>query len=115
MPLLSQYATLWSVPTRSVSPFQPGDLILHATHGVGRYVGTKTVKAEDGSTAEYFQLDFAEGDRVFVPAEHVARLSRYVGDDPALARLTAGVERRTPYSRAPKPPTPTPTPTPTTQ
>ena len=101
-----------------VSPFQPGDLIVHATHGISRYVGIRLLQAEDGSTAEYIQLEYAEGDRVFVPVEHVDRLSRYLGEGVDLARLTAAVERRTPYSRLQKPTTPatptTPT-TPTTQ
>lgn len=93
------------VSTKFVSPFDPGELIMHATHGIGRYAGTRMVKADDGSTSEYFQLDFAEGDRVFVPVEHVDRLSRYLGEHVGLARLTAAVERRTPYTRLPKPAT----------
>jgi len=63
------------------------------------------VEADDGTSAEYFQLDFAERDRVFVLVEHVERLSRYLGEDVGLARLTAGVERWTPYSRLHKPTT----------
>jgi transcription-repair coupling factor (superfamily II helicase) len=91
------------VSPKFVSPFHPGDLIVHATHGISRYAGTRMVKADDGSTAEYFQLDYAEGDRIFVPIEHVARLSRYLGENVGLARLTAAVGRRTPYTRLPKP------------
>jgi transcription-repair coupling factor (superfamily II helicase) len=103
------------MPTRFVSPFHPGELVLHSTHGISRYVGIRVIQADDGSTAEYFELDYAEGDRVLVPVEHVARLSRHLGEGVDLARLTAAVERRTPYSRLQKPattPTPTPTPTP---
>ena len=91
------------VPPKFASPFKPGELIVHATHGLSRFIGMRLLKAEDGSTAEYFQLDYAEGDRIFVPIEHVARLSKYLGGDAALAKLTAGVERKTPYSRAQKP------------
>jgi len=97
------------VPAKFVSPFQPGELLVHATHGISRYAGTRVVKADDGSTSEYFQLDYAEGDRVFVPVEHVGRLSKHLGDAVDLARLTAGVERRTPYSRQQKPATATTT------
>ena len=80
--------------------------MLHATHGVSRYAGTRLLQAADGSKAEYFQLDYADGDRVFVPIEHIDRLSKYIGEDVSLNRLTAAVERRTPYSRYPKPATP---------
>lgn len=65
------------------------------------------MQAGDGSEAEYLQLDYADGDRVFVPIEHVDRLSKHIGIDVSLARLSAAVERRTPYSRYPKPATPT--------
>ena len=95
-----------------ISPFQPGELVVHATHGVSRYAGTRRLQAGDGSEAEYIQLDYADGDRVFVPIEHVDRLSKHIGVAVGLARLSAAVERRTPYSRYPKPAGPTePTPT----
>jgi len=73
-------------------------------------VGTREVEATDGTIAQYFQLDYAEGHRVFVPVEHVGRLSKYVGEEAALARLTTS-EQRSPYSRSQKPAaTPTPAP-----
>jgi transcription-repair coupling factor (superfamily II helicase) len=93
------------VPAGFVSPFQPGELVVHATHGVSRYAGTRLLQAGDGSKAEYIQLDYADGDRVFVPIEHVDRLSKHIGEEVGLTRLSAAVERRTPYTRFPKPPT----------
>ena len=73
-------------------------------------MGTREVEATDGTIAQYFQLDYAEGHRVFVPVEHVARLSKYVGEEAALARLTTTAQR-SPYSRSQKPAaTPTPAP-----
>ena len=93
------------MPAGFVSPFQPGELVVHATHGVSRYAGTRLLQAGDGSKAEYIQLDYADGDRVFVPIEHVDRLSKHTGEEVGLTRLSAAVERRTPYTRFPKPPT----------
>ena len=84
------------------SPFNPGELVMHTTHGLSRYAGTRLLESTDGTTAQYFQLDYAEGHRVFVPIEHVARLSKYLGEEATLARLTTG-EQRSPYSRSPKP------------
>jgi transcription-repair coupling factor (superfamily II helicase) len=96
------------LPAKFASPFNPGELVLHTTHGLSRYVGTKLVEATDGTSAQYFQLDYADGHRVFVPVEHVGRLSKYLGEEAALARLTT-TEQRSPYSRSQKPATP-PTP-----
>lgn len=93
------------LPAKFASPFNPGELVLHTTHGLSRYVGTKLVEASDGTSAQYFQLDYADGHRVFVPVEHVERLSKYLGEEAALARLTT-TEQRSPYSRSQKPAAP---------
>ena len=90
------------LPAKVDSPFVPGELVLHSTHGLSRYVGTRLLEATDGTSAQYFQLDYAEGQRVFVPVEHVGRLSKYLGEEAALARLTT-TEQRSPYSRSQKP------------
>jgi transcription-repair coupling factor (superfamily II helicase) len=95
------------LPAKFVSPFSPGELVLHTTHGLSRYAGTKLVEASDGTSAQYFQLEYAEGHRVFVPVEHVERLSKYVGEEATLARLTT-TEQRSPYSRSAKPAVSTP-------
>ena len=89
--------------TKFASPFQPGQLVVHATHGVSRYAGTKMMEGADGRSEEYFQLEYADGHRVFVPIEHVARLTKHVGDEVALTRLTVEFQRRSPYGRLPKP------------
>jgi transcription-repair coupling factor (superfamily II helicase) len=85
------------------SPFQPGELVVHATHGISRYVGTRFLQADDGSKAEYLELDYARGDRIFVPVEHVGRLTKHTGEDTDLSRLSASAERRTAYTRNTKP------------
>src|SRR2546429_5768631 len=76
------------LPAKFASPFNPGELVLHTTHGLSRYAGTRLLEATDGTSAQYFQLDYADGHRVFVPVEHVERLSKYLGEESALARLT---------------------------
>ena len=99
-------------------PFKPGDLIVHATHGLGRFSGMRTMGEENG---QYLQLDYASGDRVFVPLENLDRVTKYIGDEVDVARLTSKESpSRSPYARPANPnaghtsiPTPTPTPTPT--
>jgi len=89
---------LVELPAKFASPFNPGELVLHTTHGLSRYVGTRLLEATDGTSAQYY----ADGHRVFVPVEHVERLSKYLGEESALARLTTS-EQRSPYSRSQKP------------
>ncbi len=91
------------MPAEFTSPFLPGELVLHITHGLSRYTGTRQMESADGTTGQYLQLEYAQGDRILVPVEHVSRLSKYIGDDVALARLNSEVQRRSPYSRFQKP------------
>ncbi|TME21400.1 MAG: transcription-repair coupling factor, partial [Chloroflexi bacterium] len=66
--------------------FEPGDLIVHVDHGIGRFVGMRLM-GEDGQGREYMQLDYAEGDKLYVPVEHLDRVQKYVGGGDAAPRL----------------------------
>jgi transcription-repair coupling factor (superfamily II helicase) len=66
---------------------EPGDLAVHVVHGVGRYVGMQTREIGE-MKADYLVLEFAEGDRLYVPADQLDLVSRYIGgEDPKLHRL----------------------------
>ncbi|MBW8481597.1 transcription-repair coupling factor [Actinomadura parmotrematis] len=72
-----------------VDPLQlhAGDYVVHEQHGVGRYVEmvSRTVQ---GATREYLILEYAKGDRLFVPTDQLEELTRYVGGEaPSLHRL----------------------------
>ena len=67
----------------------PGNYVVHVDHGIGRFVGTQQVGGADDER-EYLTLEYAEGDRLYVPTDHLDRLSPYVapGDSPpSLTRL----------------------------
>jgi len=66
-----------------------GDYVVHADHGIARYGGLVR-RSMDGVEREYLELQYAEGDRLYVPADQLEALSRYVGPSdhpPALTRL----------------------------
>lgn len=67
----------------------PGDLIVHVDHGVGRYNGLETVTAA-GAPHECIALEYAGGDRLFLPVENIELLSRYGHDDGLLDKLGGG-------------------------
>jgi transcription-repair coupling factor (superfamily II helicase) len=66
--------------------FEPGDLIVHVDHGIGRFTGMRLM-GEDGQEREYMQLEYADGDKLFVPVEHLDRVQKYVGGGDAAPRL----------------------------
>jgi transcription-repair coupling factor (superfamily II helicase) len=86
------------MPTRrkkQIDPLElkPGDYVVHEQHGVGRYVemAQRTVQ---GATREYLVLEYgsskrgAPPDRLYVPADTLDQVTRYVGgEQPSLDRL----------------------------
>jgi transcription-repair coupling factor (superfamily II helicase) len=64
----------------------PGDLVVHAEHGIGRYHGLVTL-AIDGQDADYLLLEYAEGNRLYLPVERMAAVSKYVGTGEGPGRL----------------------------
>ena len=73
----------------TAADLKPGDYVVHEDHGVGRFVGfdTKTVA---GVTRDYVDLEFRGEDKLFIPHDQLAKISRYIGADgrdPALSKL----------------------------
>ena len=67
----------------------PGDYVVHVHHGIGRYRGLVQMPA-DGSAREYLLLEYAQGDRLYVPVEQIHLVQRYIGaegEHPRLHRL----------------------------
>ncbi len=72
-----------------VDPLQlrAGDPVVHEQHGVGRYV-EMVQRTVAGATREYLILEYAKGDRLFVPTDQLEQVTRYVGGEaPSLDRL----------------------------
>ncbi|MBN9494441.1 DEAD/DEAH box helicase [bacterium] len=72
-----------------ISDLEVGDYLVHADHGIGRFGGIVRRSVENVER-EYLELQYAEGDRIYVPADQVESVSRYVGPSdhpPALTRL----------------------------
>ncbi|HRX40308.1 MAG TPA: transcription-repair coupling factor, partial [Parvularculaceae bacterium] len=59
-----------------------GDIVVHVDHGVGRYIGLKTLEIQ-GAPHDCLQLEYAGGDKLFLPVENIDLLSRFGSDDPA--------------------------------
>ena len=68
-------------------PFKPGDYVVHVSHGIAYFKGIVT-RENDGDMRDYLQLEYAEGDQLFVPVERLDRVTRYVGPEGNAPRLT---------------------------
>ncbi len=67
----------------------PGDLVVHIEHGIGRYNGLETITAA-GAPHECLVLEYAGGDRLFLPVENIELLSRYGQEVGMLDKLGSG-------------------------
>jgi transcription-repair coupling factor (superfamily II helicase) len=62
-----------------------GDIVVHSDHGIGRFIGLKTIEAA-GAPHDCIEIHYAGDDRLFLPVENIELLSRY-GSDSAEAVL----------------------------
>ena len=72
-----------------LSELVPGEYVVHVDHGVSRFAGTVHMES-DGEQREYLVLEYAEGDKLYVPTEHLDRVSPYLAPNdqsPSLTRL----------------------------
>ncbi len=75
---------------RSLTELAPGAPVVHERHGVGRYRGLATLDA-GGVSGEFLHLEYADGDRLYVPVLSLHLVSRYAGAEHApLHKLGSG-------------------------
>jgi transcription-repair coupling factor (superfamily II helicase) len=74
---------------RSFTELRTGDIVVHEDHGVARFAGFETRTVAE-VTRDYLYLEYQGDDRVFVPTDQLAKISRYVGaggEHPPLSKL----------------------------
>jgi transcription-repair coupling factor (superfamily II helicase) len=71
---------------RQLNDLEPGSPVVHEEHGVGRYIGLTTLEA-GGIKAEFLHLEYADGDKLYVPVHALELISRYTGTSPENAPL----------------------------
>jgi transcription-repair coupling factor (superfamily II helicase) len=71
-----------------LATLSPGDLVVHADHGIGRYEGLTQIPVQK-APHDCVALEYAGGDKLYVPVENIDILSRYgsESDGVALDRL----------------------------
>ncbi len=76
-------------PIKNTSLLSPGDFVVHEDFGVGRFVGLSRITVA-GSERETVQLEYRDGDKLYVPIDKIHRLQKYTGREgfsPQLSKL----------------------------
>lgn len=78
-----------------LSEIEPGDLVVHIDYGIGRFIGISSANSEDGT--QNLIVEYAKGDKLYVPVGQIERLTKYIGAPGFKPRLnnlgTSGWER----------------------
>ena len=82
---------------RDLADLRPGAPVVHEEHGVGRYQGLQIIDTGE-VTAEFLVLEYAGGDKLYVPVSALHLVSRYTGAA-SRARPAAPPGRRTSGTR----------------
>jgi transcription-repair coupling factor (superfamily II helicase) len=65
------------IPLDSFVDIEPGDLVVHIDHGIGKYIGLQRIR-RDGKLKDHFVLEYAGGDRLYAEAGDLGKIQRYV-------------------------------------
>ncbi len=87
--LITQARTLRSAPSRkkkhrkgeeirTLADITPGDLVVHALHGIGRFLGIRKLELE-GVTKDYITIQYAGKENLYVPVTQLDMVSKYIG------------------------------------
>ena len=64
----------------------PGDYVVHSMHGIGKYIGLKTIETE-GIHRDYIEIAYAGTDKLFLPANNLDQLQKYIGNEGDVPRI----------------------------
>lgn len=73
----------------NINDLKTGDYVVHLHHGIGIYTGLSKQEL-DGEIKDYLTIEYAQGDKLHIPAEQINFLSRYRGSNqsaPVLSRM----------------------------
>ena len=73
----------------SYAELEVGDIVVHETYGIGKYLGIQNLKI-DGVSRDYINIQYAGTDRLCIPVEKLDMVSKYIGahSDDGLVKLS---------------------------
>ncbi|MFH1613855.1 MAG: transcription-repair coupling factor [Planctomycetota bacterium] len=76
-----------SCAVESFLDLQKGDLVVHVSHGIGKFMGIKIITRND-VPAEYLTIRYADNEILHVPVQNIALVQKYVGSMPTRPKLS---------------------------
>jgi transcription-repair coupling factor (superfamily II helicase) len=64
----------------SINELSKGDYVVHENHGIGKYLGVKTLEVQE-KHQDYLMIKYKESDKLYVPTEKIDLVQKYIGAD----------------------------------
>ncbi len=74
-------------PVDTLADLQEGDYVVHASYGIGKFLGIKTIREKRG-TSEYLTIEYADGVKIQVSVQNIALVQKFIGTSPKRPRLS---------------------------
>ena len=74
---------------RDINKLNIGDFVVHSMHGIGKYVGIKSLE-KNGLKKDYLLINYKDNDKLYIPVEKIDMISKYSskeGYEPKLNKL----------------------------
>ena len=75
------------VAVDTLADLQPGDYVVHASYGIGKFLGVKTIR-EKASAGEYLTIEYADGVKIQVSVNNIALVQKFIGTSPKRPKLS---------------------------
>jgi len=76
-----------AAPVESLVDLQRGDYVVHVSHGIGKFLGIKTIE-KNGTVSEYLTIEYADKVLIHVPVTNIAFVQKYIGSLPKRPALS---------------------------
>ncbi len=73
---------------RYFSDLNPGDYVVQAAHGIGKYIGIQTIELS-GIHRDYITIQYAGSDKLYLPMEQITTLEKYIGTEGEAPKLNS--------------------------
>ena len=67
------------IPIHNFIDLEKGDFVVHVKHGIGRFIGIRKLKERDGKFRDYIAVEYADGDKLYVPCNEMHVVQKYIG------------------------------------
>jgi len=71
----------------NLDELDPGDRVVHISHGIGKFLGLKSLNIE-GIEKEFVEIEYRKGDKLFVPVQQLDLIQKYIGPEGRVSNLS---------------------------